>query len=71
MHHQWKPDRLDVEPGVSPDTAALLKGMGYELRFADKKGRPETVGLVEAIEIRDAWLLGGHDGRGPGKASGY
>ncbi len=71
VHHQWKPDRLDVEPDVSPDTTALLKNMGYELRFVDKQGRPQTVGRVEAIEIKDGWLLGGHDERGPGKVAGY
>ncbi len=71
VHHQWEPDRLDVEPGVSPDTAVLLRRMGYDLRFADQNGRPLQVGRVEAIEIKDGWLLGGHDGRGPGKAAGY
>ena len=71
VHHQWEPDLLSIEPGVSPDTAALLKGMGYSLRFADKNGRPESVGRVEAIEVQDGWLLGGHDGRGSGKAAGY
>jgi len=71
VHHQWKPDRLDVEPGVSPDTAALLQGMGYDLRFFTSSGRPEEIGRVEAIEVKDGWLLGGHDRRGPGKAAGY
>ena len=27
--------------------------------------------LVEAIEVKDGWLQGGHDGRGQGKAAGY
>jgi gamma-glutamyltranspeptidase/glutathione hydrolase len=72
VHHQWKPDRLFVEPGVSPDTAELLNRMGYELRFKDKEGRLESVARVEAIEVKDGWLLGGHDGRGSGgKAVGY
>ncbi|HVP44725.1 MAG TPA: gamma-glutamyltransferase, partial [Terriglobales bacterium] len=71
VHHQWRPDRLDVEPGVSPDTTALLKSMGYDLRFVDKRGDPETVGRVEAIQIKDGWLLGGHDGRGAGEVAGY
>ena len=34
VHHQWKPDRLDFEPGVSPDTIALLKRMGYSVEDA-------------------------------------
>ena len=67
VHQQWKPDRLDVEAGVSPDTIALLRRMGYAVDV----GNPEVTARVEAIEIRDGWLRGGHDGRGPGKAEGY
>ncbi len=71
VHHQWKPDRLDLEPGVSPDTAALLRNMGYELRLKSKSGRPLEIGEVEAIQLKDGWLLGAYDGRGNGKAAGY
>ena len=28
IHHQWLPDRVLVEPGVSPDTLNLLRDMG-------------------------------------------
>ncbi len=72
VHHQWKPDRLDIEPGVSPDTLALLERLGHRLRRRDKYGDPVTVGRVEAILI-DHGLQGGHDGRGSGagKATGY
>jgi gamma-glutamyltranspeptidase/glutathione hydrolase len=37
IHHQWKPDRLDVETGVSPDTVALLKRMGYQIEDANPR----------------------------------
>ncbi|MGC2665312.1 MAG: gamma-glutamyltransferase [Candidatus Acidiferrales bacterium] len=67
VHQQWKPDRLDVEKGVSPDTIALLQHMGYAVEI----GNPEVTARVEAIEISDGWLQGGHDERGPGKAAGY
>jgi gamma-glutamyltranspeptidase/glutathione hydrolase len=67
IHHQWKPDRLDIERGVSPDTIAILKKMGYPMDDA----RPVVLGRVEAILIGNGWLQGAHDGRGPGKASGY
>ena len=66
-HQQWKPDRLDVEKGVSPDTIALLQRMGYTVEV----GNPQVTARVEAIEISDGWVQGGHDGRGPGKAEGY
>jgi gamma-glutamyltranspeptidase / glutathione hydrolase len=65
VHHQWKPDRLDAEAGVSPDTIALLKRMGYSVEDTHALAR------VEAIEVSDGWVQGGHDGRGPGKAEGY
>jgi gamma-glutamyltranspeptidase / glutathione hydrolase len=67
VHQQWKPDRLDAEKGVSPDTIALLQHMGYTVEV----GNPLVTARVEAIEISDGWLQGGHDGRGQGKAEGY
>jgi gamma-glutamyltranspeptidase / glutathione hydrolase len=67
VHQQWKPDRLDVETGVSPDTIALLQRMGYAVEV----GNPQVTARAEAIEISDGWVQGGHDGRGPGKAEGY
>ena len=67
VHQQWKPDRLDMEKGVSPDTIALLQRMGYAVEV----GNPQVTARVEAIEISDGWVQGGHDGRGPGKAEGY
>jgi gamma-glutamyltranspeptidase/glutathione hydrolase len=67
VHQQWKPGRLDMEKGVSPDTIALLQRMGYAVQV----GNPQVTARVEAIEISDAWVQGGHDGRGPGKAEGY
>ena len=68
IHHQWKPDFLEFESGVSPDTVALFKRMGYQV----EESHPRVPARVEAIEVRDGWLQGGHDGRGHmGKAIGY
>ncbi|HTS78590.1 MAG TPA: gamma-glutamyltransferase [Bryobacteraceae bacterium] len=68
FHHQWKPDRLELERGISPDTAALLKQMGYQIQ---QDGRV-SVARVEAIVSDGGWLLGGVDGRAAGgKAAGY
>ena len=45
FHHQWLPDRLFAEPfALSPDTAALLSGMGYELATQTSWG---AAGLIE------------------------
>jgi len=67
VHHQWKPDRLDIERGISPDTIALLKKAGYSIEEAN----PVVIARVEAILLSDGWLQGGHDERGTGKACGY
>jgi gamma-glutamyltranspeptidase/glutathione hydrolase len=68
IHHQWRPDFLEFETGVSPDTLALLRRMGYQVQ----ESQPRVPARVEAIELRDGWLQGGHDGRGSmGKAIGY
>jgi gamma-glutamyltranspeptidase / glutathione hydrolase len=68
FHHQWLPDRLSLEPGISPDTAALLKARGYDLDYL-----PGAVLAQVAAIVSDAgWLQGASDGRSPmGKASGY
>jgi gamma-glutamyltranspeptidase/glutathione hydrolase len=67
VHHQWKPDRLDIERGISPDTIALLKKDGYSI----EEDKPAVIARVEAILISDGWLQGGHDERGSSKAAGY
>jgi gamma-glutamyltranspeptidase/glutathione hydrolase len=67
IHHQWEPDRLDIESGVSPDTISLLKRMGYQIEEA----HPHVLARVEAIHVSDGRLQGGHDGRGAGKVVGY
>jgi gamma-glutamyltranspeptidase/glutathione hydrolase len=67
VHHQWKPDRLEVERGISPDTIALLRQRGHVINDS----RPPVLARVEAILIDGGWLQGGQDGRGTGKAAGY
>jgi gamma-glutamyltranspeptidase/glutathione hydrolase len=68
VHHQWQPDRLSLERGISPDTVALLKGRGYEVDYSPGVVLAQTAGIVSA----DGWLQGGSDGRSAaGKAAGY
>jgi gamma-glutamyltranspeptidase / glutathione hydrolase len=68
FHHQWLPDRLSLEAGISPDTVALLKARGYDVDYS-----PGVVlAQVAAIVSDGGWLQGASDGRSPmGKASGY
>jgi len=68
IHHQWQPDKLSLERGISPDTVALLKSRGYDVDYA-----PGVVlAQVAAIVSDGGWLQGGSDGRSAmGKAAGY
>ncbi len=67
FHHQWLPDVVAYERyGLSPDTAAILRSMGYKL--AEQK----PWGATELIEIANGRLYGANDSRRPaGAALGY
>jgi gamma-glutamyltranspeptidase / glutathione hydrolase len=67
IHYQWKPDLVQIERGVSPDTIAALKRMGYNI--ADS--RSAATAEVETILASDGWLQGACDPRSNGKAAGY
>jgi len=67
IHHQWQPDKLYLEPGISPDTVALLKSRGYDVDHSPGL----VLARVEAIVSKGGWLEGGSDGRASGKAGGY
>jgi gamma-glutamyltranspeptidase/glutathione hydrolase len=76
FHHQYLPDRLDLEKRFSASVAYELKEMGYtvnRLAVADEKN-PGTWGDSEliAVDPKTGELLGGHDSRKKfGKAAGY
>ncbi len=69
FHHQWMPDKLYIEKGVSPDTIDMLRAMGHNVESSEKTA--VVIARVEAIVSDKGWLQGGSDGRGPGKAVGY
>jgi gamma-glutamyltranspeptidase/glutathione hydrolase len=56
LHHQWLPDRLQVEPnGVDAATAAALRARGHELRFAEQPwGKASAVRVDPATGWREA-----------------
>jgi gamma-glutamyltranspeptidase/glutathione hydrolase len=76
FHHQYLPDRLDLEKRFPADIADQLAAMGYtvnRLAIADEHN-PGTWGDSEliAIDPKTHELLGGHDNRRLfGKAAGY
>lgn len=65
FHHQWKPDRLMLEKGFSPDTVELLRRRGHQIE------QITSVGSVEAVMIEGGWIQGAQNGRSAGKAAGY
>ena len=70
FHHQWQPDRVILEPhGISPDTQALLKGMGHveliEMRWGRGIGDANSAmrtpdGLTAVADPRNAGGAAGH-----------
>jgi gamma-glutamyltranspeptidase/glutathione hydrolase len=76
FHHQYLPDRIDLEKKFSPEVAGQLKAMGYtvnRLAVADEHN-PGIWGDSEliAVDPKTHELLGGHDNRRAfGKAAGY
>ncbi|MBO9593575.1 MAG: gamma-glutamyltransferase [Niabella sp.] len=66
FHHQWLPDRIDIESGFPANTAAALKKMGYELY--DRK----QIGRTEVIKVQpDGTLEAVADHRGDDSAAGF
>ena len=43
MHHQWLPDRLELEPGFSPDTVRILQLSGHQVEPSRAAGRVQSV----------------------------
>ncbi|MDB5570580.1 MAG: ggt [Hyphomicrobiales bacterium] len=66
MHHQWKPDELRIERGLSVDTIRLLEGKGHHVRVQP------TIGSLQTIHRAGGMLMGASDTRQRGGAAvGY
>lgn len=63
IHHQWRPDRLFHEPGLSPDTIKLLEAKGYKLF---NRG---AMGSTQSIMYKGGYYFGASDPRRPAAAS--
>ena len=61
VHHQWMPDRVLIEPGISQDTLNILKGMGHNIESTRR-----TLGRTNSIQLDGPWRYGYSDLRRPG-----
>lgn len=44
IHHQWLPNRITIEPrALSPDTIALLRAKGHDVREGTEQGEAEVI----------------------------
>ncbi len=61
IHHQWLPDRVFWETGISPDTITVLRAMGHQL-----EATPRVIGRSQSIASDGALRYGATDSRWPG-----
>ncbi|MEZ5877293.1 MAG: gamma-glutamyltransferase [Tepidamorphaceae bacterium] len=66
MHHQWLPDVLRIEQGVSPDTASLLEAMGHDVKTSYASGSVQSIMITP-----EGLLAGASDPRQTGGVAGY
>ncbi|MCW5231303.1 gamma-glutamyltransferase [Verminephrobacter eiseniae] len=66
IHHQWAPDQLRIEKGISADTLRILQNMGQTISVQPAMGRTQT------IQIKDGAFYGYSDPRNPdGRTLGF
>ena len=66
FHHQWRPDKLQMEPQFSPDTRRLLEQRGHAVEIV------RNICEMAVIQFEEnGWLAGASDPRVEGKAAGY
>ncbi len=67
IHHQWLPDEIRVERGVSRDTVKLLEGKGHKVTVKAAMGAAESI----LIDNEKGFIFGAADPRRDGLALGY
>ena len=59
IHHQWIPDKLEVEPGFNMDSLAILQSLGHTVE------ETFTMGSTQSIHITPDYIFGASDPRRP------
>jgi gamma-glutamyltranspeptidase / glutathione hydrolase len=70
IHHQWFPDVVVVEPGISRDTLKILEARGFIiLKDEDGGFAHRVIGSANSIMIENGAVFGAADPRRPGAAA--
>ncbi len=68
IHHQWLPEVLRVEEGLSRDTVAAIEAKGHVVEVMETMGSAQSI----VVDAQDGLLLGGADTRQTSSAArGY
>ena len=67
IHHQWLPDEIRIEEGVSVDTLRLLKQMGHKVVTKNTMGAASSILIDQTLGI----YYGAADPRRQGVAFGF
>ena len=57
IHHQWLPDEIRIESGISPDTIARLQTMGHTV------SQKSAMGAIQSVYISEGVFYGAADPR--------
>jgi gamma-glutamyltranspeptidase / glutathione hydrolase len=57
IHHQWLPDELRIEEGISPDTVKILQEKGQQVK------QQAAMGASQSVMVKDGMMYGGADPR--------
>lgn len=66
-HHEWMPDELRIESGLSPDTVGILREKGHNISLQPPMGASSSILIDPETRVR----YGASDPRREGSARGY
>ncbi len=66
IHHQWQPDRITAEPGISLDTVRIMEEPGFIFARGESGALMQRpMGRTNTVMLHDGTLLGAADPREP------
>lgn len=76
FHHQWSPDRIDIEKDFPEEVKKQLEAMGYQIKVREAIGRTEVIQVSPSAPLRNSsaplrTIIAVGDKRGNDDARGY